>query len=493
MSTFSQNLKDYGNTTLTENGAVAKKSTGSAVYDMFATGGAYRSRSYEDIIEQFSKAYAEDSTLALKCLFYLRDIRGGQGERRYFRVAYRWLISHDKNKACANIKNISEFGRWDDLIKICVNTSIKDEMYKTIVTQLLDDYKTDYPSLLAKWLPSINTSSAETRKLAKRIAKNLGATNEEYRKMLSGLRKKIDILERKMSDNEWDKIEFDKIPSKAGLQYRNAFKKHEPERYEEFINSKTTKVNVGTLYPYNIVHKALLWERFQGDTERKAIDKYWESLPNYFEDNNKTNMICVVDTSGSMCYTYCKPQPIEVAISLGIYCAQHLRGAFANHFITFSSEPQLVEIDGTDFVEQAKRIKSHSINDNTNLEAVFDLLLDIALLPTTKKEDIPTDIVVISDMQIDTATSRDICWTEDSSVTEMEKIKAKWARYGIKCPRIVYWNVLARGDANIIDRGENVSFVSGCSPIIMKQVLTGKTGYDLMLETLNSDRYSCIC
>lgn len=357
--------------------------------------------------------------------------------------------------------------------------------------------------LIFKWLKSENCSSPESKRLGKLTRQAFGLTAREYRKLLSKGREKENVLERLMSANEWEKIIFDKIPSRAGMIYRNAFARRDiiAKKYESFAKDKNTKVNAKTLYPYEVVAKAVAEDRHAwysyafkclDDTERAMINKYWDNLPDYLE-GKKCSMMCVVDTSGSMTGMDAAA-PINVAISLGLYCAERIGGPFKNHYISFSSKPQLIKTEGVDFVDKVRRIYKTNLCENTNLEAVFDLLLKVASRPGVKKEDIPETIVVISDMEIDSGTRQGWYgsgWTKDAASTEMEKIRQKWTRYGFKLPKLVYWNVSARNNT-ILDAGPNVSFVSGMSPTIFRQVLTGKTGYDLMLQTLMAERYNVI-
>jgi hypothetical protein len=500
MNTLLNALKNEENKTYTENGAAALKSTGNAVYDLFATGAAYRTRSDSDILNLFITAWHENPELALKCLFYLRDIRGGQGERRFFRVCMRWLATNEPKIYLKNLGNISEYGRWDDMIyTMDASPDTWTAAAALIKHQLALDCQSKTPSLLAKWMPSENASSQSTKEMAHRLAYELGLTSRQYRKMLSGLRAKINVLERLMSANRWNEIDFSKIPSKAGLVYKNAFARRDiiAKKYEHFAKDKNTKVNAEALYPYEIVAKVSSrryswYSKYQeiSETNRAIINKYWENLPDYLNGADN-NILCVVDTSGSMTKTYGgSVKPIDVAISLGLYCAERNRGAFANHYISFASKPHLIATNGYDFVDKVQSIYKTNLVDNTNLEAVFDLLLNMITSGRAKVEDLPSTIVVISDMQIDSATCNN--WHEDNAATEMEKIKAKWTYMGFRCPKIVYWNVSARGDANIIDKGPDVSFVSGFSPVIFKSVLTGKTGRDLMLEVICGKRYEAV-
>lgn len=493
MNTFMNGLQNASNYTVTENGALAHKTTRSAVYDMFALGGAYRKRNDEDCILLFKNALEENETLALKCLFYLRDCRGGQGERRFFRVCYKWLAQKHADVARRNFELISEYGRYDDVIYALIGTPLENDALEFIKNQLALDLECKTPSLLAKWLPSENASAVKTKKMGNIIREYLGMTHREYRKTLSILRERINLLERLMSANRWDEIEFDKIPSKAGLIYKNAFARRDiiAKKYEAFAKSEDTKVNASTLYPYNVVHKAVEGTRGWGysfrdmsATDRAMVEKYWENLPDYLE-GKPCKMMCVVDTSGSMTSSEASA-PINVAIGLGMYCAERIGGPFKNHYISFSNRPQLIKIEGVDFVDKVRRIYKTNLCENTDLVKTFRMLKEIAL--TAKPEDIPETIVVISDMQIDCGSR----FYGSNVATEMESMRREWEKAGLKMPKLVYWNVEARGAANFLDDGPNVTYVSGCSPVIFQQVISGVTGYELMLKKLESARYEAI-
>lgn len=497
---FINQLKREMNYKLTENGAVAAKTTLNPIYDLFALGGAYRKRSVEDCILLFKKAVEVDALLALKCLFYLRDVRGGQGERRFFRICYSWFCKEYPQMAIANLKLIPFYGRWDDLY-CTLDTEVESAMFDLINDQLKLDYESLKHenvgvSLLGKWLKSENTSSKQSRAIAKRIRTALKLTSKQYRKMLSALRTRINIVEKLMSENRWDEINFEKIPSKAGLIYRNAFAHNDiiGDKYAEFINNRDTKVNAGTLYPYEIVNKVTQhFDHFWSagldieETERATLNKYWENQKDYL-NGKPCRTMCVVDTSGSM--TCGNPKPIDVAISLGMYCAERIGEPFKNYFISFSSRPQLIEVEGIDFCDKVERIYRQNLCQNTDLGAVFNLLLHLAVDQSLNQDEIPEQIIVISDMEIDSGS----CWDDDEERTyEMQKIREKWTAAGYKMPKLVYWNVDARHNTILEDATDSdVTFVSGCSPIIFKSVLTGKSGIELMLEVLNSARYSLV-
>ena len=352
-------MKSDSNYTYTENGAVTHASTLNKVLDMFALGGAYRNRKDKEVEILFGDAYRESPLYALKCLFYLRDCRGGQGERRFFRIAYKWLCLNDEETAAANLKFIPEFGRWDDLIDI--GYSIRQDNYwlsqkimDIIANQMDVDNISKTPSLLAKWMPSENASSKEAKAKARWIMSECYVTPKEYRKRLSSIRKKINVLERLMSENRWDEIEFDKIPSVAGMKYRNAFavKEVTAARYKEFMSNKSTKVNADVLNPVDIASKALgdgYYRSRLDKTQREALCKYWDNLKDYYEGREE-NAIAIIDVSGSM-----YGQPLAAAVGMGAYVADKSHGPFANHFITFSANPQLVEFQGDDIVDKMQR------------------------------------------------------------------------------------------------------------------------------------------
>ena len=327
-------------------------------------------------------------------------------------------------------------------------------------------------------------------------------THKQYRKTLSVLRERINVLERLMSAGKWDEIEFDKIPSKAGMIYRNAFARRDiiKAKYEAFAKDEKTKVNAKTLYPYEVVHQAYdltsswRWRTTAlDDTERLMLNKYWDNLADYF--NGATlNALAVVDTSGSMTWGGSSSvHPIDVAISLGLYCAERAKGPFAGHYVSFSSRPQLIETDGVDFCDKVQRIYRTNLCENTNIEATFDMLLDTAIKNHCSQDDLPESLVIISDMEFDSARGRYYSYDERPEYgTLMERIERKWNAHGYKMPKLVYWNVDARHDNIPMTVKDGVSFVSGFSPVLFEQIMKGKTAFDLMFDKLDSERYACI-
>lgn len=475
-------MRDYlSNYAITENGALAYKTTLNSVLDLFAMGASMRNRHEEDIIELFSDAYSVDPTLAMKVLFYIRDVRGGQGERRFFSICTKWLAENHPEAILRNFQFIPELGRWDDFYSF-IDTPLQQEALNYLKGQLEKDLKEETPSLLGKWLKSENAAAIDTKELARITRKHLKMSSKDYRRMLTYLRKKINILEAQMSQGRWNEIQFDKIPSKAGFNYRKAFMRR-PEtakRYVDFILDEKRNVNAKTLYPYEVIKRALTQDAKHDKIERAAINKYWKNLANYFR-HASLDALCVIDTSGSM-----RGRPMEVAISLGLYCAEKNHGPWKDSFISFSSRPQFIEIKGEDIVDKANYIAAQNLIENTNIEAVFDLILNTAIKHKLSQKDIPQTVIIISDMEFDDATCN-----HSYGETTIEAVKRRWSEAGFELPRLVFWNVDARQN-NIPILGEENSFVSGFSPSIFETIMSDKNGYELMLETVNKDRYSGI-
>ena len=508
MNTLLNGMKNATNYTYTENGALTHKTSRNGLLDLFGMGAAYRTRSDSDCIVLFQDAFKENPVYALKCLFYLRDIRGGQGERRFFRVVTKYLADRETDAMKRNLQYVPEFGRWDDLY-VFVGTKLERDAFALMKQQLMLDVECKTPSLLAKWLKSENTSSQESRRLANITRAAFGMSHKQYRKTLSILRERINVLECLMSAGKWDEIEFDKIPSRAGMIYRNAFARHDIERmksekqvatYEEFVKDENTKVNAKDLYPYEVVAQAFnltrstcrYWYDDAKDidninaTQRAAINKYWANLKDYF-NGCTLDALCCIDTSGSMWGSEASA-PINVAISLGLYAAERARGPFAGHYISFSRRPQLIETKGVDFVDKVWRIYKTNLCENTNIEATFDMILETALHNRCKQSDLPKSIVIISDMEFDSQRG----YYGDRNSTLMENIEKKWNRYGYDMPNLVFWNVQARQNNVPMQVKDGVTLVSGFSPVIFEMIMKGKTGYDLMMDKLNEKRYECI-
>ena len=482
-------LKNEANRTLTENGAVTYRSTGSECLDLFASIGALRSAPDQDIIGRFLRAYADDRDLAVKTLFFARDIRGGLGERRVFRVILRWLSVMYPESVRKNVPLISEYGRFDDLL-VLLGTPCEDEAVRCIREQLDKDLEAyeqgSAVSLLAKWLPSVNASKEETVLLGKRIAKQLGYSEAAYRKILTKLRARIRIIENNLREKDYT-FDYEKQPSKALFKYRKAFLRNDGERYQAFLQKameEPTVLHTGTLTPYDIIAPFISWNGYRAvsEEERRSIDVTWNAQEDFAGDDNA---LVVVDGSGSM-YSYGNPMPAAVAQSLGIYFAERNRGAFHNHFITFGGDPRLVKIKGRDIAEKLRYTMSFDDWRNTDLQKVFNLILRTAVKNNLPQEDLPKKLYIISDMEFDCCSHADL--------TNFETAKMNYEEAGYRLPEVVFWNVQSRNRQQPVKKNEQgVVLVSGCSPQIFRMLQSGALDpYSFMMEVLSSERYSRI-
>lgn len=507
MNSFMNGLKAANNFTYTENGAVTHRTTQSDLLDMFALGGSYRNRTDNDVKILFRKAFAENPVYALKCLFYLRDVRGGQGERRFFRVAIKDLAYQNADAVRRNLIHIPEFGRWDDLY-VFVGTPVEADAMHVLRDQLELDVQCKTPSLLAKWLKSENTSSKDSQYLGNITRKYLGMSHKQYRKTLSILRQRINVLERLMSENRWDEIEFDKIPSKAGMKYKNAFARHDIERakagaqtYADFAKDTTKSVNAAVLNPVDIANQIFQYGGYgyysaPSQTDRLMWQKYWDNLKDYY-NGAEAGDLAIVDVSGSM-----SGQPMNAAVSMGAYMAERCKGPFKDHFITFSNNPALVRFEGVDIYDKFQRARKADWGGSTNIEATFNMMLNVALKNHVPASDMPKTLYIFSDMEFNgcmscgpVSTSRWSCGQNIGGLrginTLLENIAQKWAAYGYDLPRVVFWNLDARQD-NIPALGGRFSYVSGFSMTMVEEILSGEDGYSLMMKKLDSERYSRI-
>lgn len=484
-----QYLKQESNKTFTENGAVTYSSTLSDCLDLFATVGALRRESEEEIVSRFMRAYTENKDVAMKLLFFARDIRGGLGERRVFRTIIRWLSCNETESLRKNLHYIAEYGRFDDLM-ILFGTPLEKDMLEYIKTQLYKDIEGmengGDVSLLAKWLPSVNASNCETKRLAKKVARFLQLDDAAYRKLLVKLRAHIRIIENNLRERDYT-FDYEKQPSKAMFKYRNAFIRNDGERYNEFLNKAScgeVKLNTNVLTPYEIITP--FFKRNVSDEERNSINTTWNALEDFTNDENA---LAVIDGSGSM-YGGTDPIPATVALSLGIYFAERNKGAFKNHFITFSENPQLVEIKGDDILDKVRYCHDYDEVANTNIQKVFELVLNAAKKNNVPQAELPKRLYIISDMEFDYCA-------DDANLTNFEYAKKLFEDTGYKLPEVVFWNVSSRNRQQPVTKNEQgVLLVSGCTPRLFSMMADGslsdRAPYEFMMEVLMSERYKKI-
>lgn len=507
MSNFMENLKrtigeDF-NESVTENGAVGYRTSGKELLDLNFAVSSLRNETPERIKQRFAKAFFENKLLAIKWLFFAGDVRGGLGERRLFRIGMEYLAANEADMAVKLLKLIPEFTRWDNLV-ILLDTSLCDEAVAIIKEQLNNDMyqmgRKNAISLCAKWMPSANASSNETRRLAKVLISKLGMIERQYRKMLAALRSYTNVVEVKMSNREWAGIDYSAVPSRANLVYNNAFLRNDEKRRREFLGrleKGETKINAGVLFPHDIVHKYM--ERAGWSMKIKAVDtaleEMWKALPDYVKENGNT--ICVADGSGSMTSTVggTNISCLDVANALAIYFAERCSGQFKNKYITFSENPQLVDLSsGKTLRDKLGIALTHDECANTNIEAVFDLILQTAIRTKMKQADLPTNILILSDMEFDSCAvgSRGGYGRTKFNQKLFSVIAKRYADHGYKLPRLVFWNICSRtGTIPVKENELGVALVSGFSPSIVKMVLSNSTDpFECLLEQLNSERYA---
>jgi len=479
-------IRNEANLAYTENGARSYATTHSDCLDLFATVGALRGAREDEIIHRFQSAFAEDPDLAMKTLFFARDVRSGLGERRVFRLALGWLAENAPQSVRKNLPFVAEYGRWDDLL-VLMGTSCEADALQLIQQQLDRDQAAmahgGEVSLLAKWLPSVNASNTDTVRMAKRIARFLGMNDAAYRKLLVKLRGRIRILENHLREKDYS-FDYAQQPSKAMFKYRKAFLRNDGMRYGEYMDSVLrgeAKLNTATLTPYDII--APIFDRSVGIRERKSMDATWKAQENF---GNSENALVVIDGSGSM-YGSAAPRPAAVAMSLGIYFAERNTGAFRNHFITFSENPRLVEVKGQDIYEKVRYCQQYNEVANTNIQKVFQLILKAAVKNRVPQSEMPGTLYIISDMEFDACA-------EGADMTNFAYAKKIFEEAGYRLPRVVFWNVASRNRQQPVTQNEQgVALVSGCSPRIFDMLSSGNLSpMAYMLDILGSARYAAI-
>lgn len=453
----------------TQNGALTNASSLDPVLDYFSLAGAMRSRP-QDAVKLFHRAYNVDPLMAVRCLFYLRDVRGGQGERNIFRQT---LESLDNGLLKKIVRWIPEFGRWDDM-------PINEFTAKCLLKKLKEDEQDmaagKSVSLLAKWLPSENTSSKKTVAKANQLMNLWGITPRHYRKRISALRKYIVLLEQKMSTKEWSNIDYSKLPSQAHRKHIKAFYRNDEVRYKKYLESVTkgeAKINASTIFTYEIYDQVV-----KSGGDNTALTELWKALPDY---TNGNNALVLADVSGSM-----SGRPMSISVSLAVYFAERNKGAFQGAFMSFSDKPQIVRIRGNSLYSKFREVERGDWGMSTNIQAAFDAILNTAVANKVPQSELPSTLYIISDMEFNTAT-------RDNSETNFETAARKFKAAGYELPHLVFWNVNALQDqAPATKYDSRVTLISGSSQSTFRHAVEGKTPLESMNEVLNSERYSQI-
>lgn len=465
--------------TVTENGMVTSSSSLSATLDLFFVIGAVRKQvknveGQSRLIAKFEAARNEDALITRKLLFWARDVRGGAGEREAFRVLLRYAAKNYPQDVIDNIDLISEYGRWDDVFCL-FNTQVEANAIDLIIRNLQAKN-----GLLAKWMPRLGGKVSDQKKFIAnkvRTAMNLGP--KEYRKMLVEL---TSVVETPMCAGEFNKINYEHVPSVAMSRYSKSFQKRDNERfgqYKDALASGDAKINASAVYPYDVT-KNLNY----GDSAL-AIEQ-WKALPNFMEGSNE-RVLPICDVSGSMSTTIGgNTDALEVCISLGLYISERNEGPFKDAFVTFSSQPKLQYLTG-DLKSRYRQLSRAEWGMSTNIEATFDLILNQATKHGLPAEEMPTCILIMSDMEFDQAT--------DVNHSAINMIRVKYEKSGYELPKIVFWNLVSRHDNFPVSADEKgTALVSGFSPSILKTVLTGNAmdPVQIMLDTLNTPRYEAV-
>ena len=512
MSEFQQTLNRVNNFQQTENGATGYSTSGQNLVDLnFVVPSRHKNVSPVEL-EKFVQALNEDTVLAVKWLFYLRDVREGLGERDSFIKLFKTLWLADPVSAGKVVKLIPEYGRWKDVIDILAevpdDNNLTETIYLLIENQLREDCvnltEDKSVSLLAKWLPSIN-ASGKSRKIAKRICNKLGLTFESYRKVLSSLRKYLDVTEVKTCGSKWNEIDYNKVSSNANARYLKSFMKHDSERRQKYLDALSSPVASGAvmhasnLYPHEVYAKySEAYRRHYGVkvNEDQGVEALWANLKNI---DTVGNTMVVVDGSDSMVTNIrgSKIMAIDVARSLGVFFSERCIGEFKDKVIEFSARPRYIDLtDCKSLADKYNTLNRYDDCSNTNLEKVFDLLLKTAIDCNLPQSELPQRILIVSDMEFDDATMiyGDHNFIMTQYQTLFESIKKKWSYYGYTMPNIVFWNVNSRTNTIPVTANEcGVTLVSGYSVNNVKMVLSGDVNpWTALKSVLESDRYNAI-
>lgn len=448
----------------TENNMKALKSTTDACVDLFFHIGASRGK---DITPLFSKAFAGSPEHAVRIALWARDVRGGAGERQLFRDILLFLEKNEPQILLHTnfLSRVPELGRWDDLLVL------QTPQVRKVVNKLISDALVHKNGLCAKWMPRKGARAALLRS-------ELGWTPKFYRKTLVNL---TTVVETAMCSKDWTSINFEHVPSLAMARYAKAFGRNALEHYlayKQKLQTGEAKINAAAVYPYNVIQTLRA-----GDAV--IADEMWKALPNYMDDQN---VLPVVDVSGSMtCPAGGNPNVtcLDVSVSLGLYCADKNKGAFKDTFVTFSGSPELLHLKGK-LSTKLSQMEHSNWEMNTNLHAAMQLILGHALVNKVPQKDMPTALLIMSDMQFDQ------CTTFDDSAYEM--ISRKFEDAGYQMPAIVFWNLNSHSNVPVDFKKKGVALVSGFSPAIMKSVLAADfdkmTPESIMLQTIMNDRYS---
>lgn len=504
---YKANEKSY-----TENGAIMYKSSGKELLDFNFNITSMRKWDYKDIENAFAKVFYENPLLAVKYWFYVADIREGLGERNITKGIMHGLVEHHPEIVEKIYRYVPEYNRYDTLILLAdpqfnSNEELRLKVVEWIKINFIHDYirmrHGDSISLLAKWMPSENASSKETKRMAQQLIQDINIKPKDYRKMLSKLREKLRVVERDMSANNWNNIDYENVPSKANLNYSNAFYRHDTERRQKYLDSLIkgkSKINSKVLAPYEICHSYGGSYGYGVKPYDEALEQMWKALPRY----QLNDVLVIRDGSGSMTDRVSGDVScLDVATSIAIYAAEHNSKNWYNKFITFSSNPKFIDMSHCNSLRD-KILYCSTFDEcsNTDIYKTMKLILNTAVSKGYKQSQLPKTILIVSDMQFDAYETP--YWTQRSiyehgsfnyDKTLFETIQNEYKKFGYKLPKIVFWNVDSRGNKTIpIQQNDcGLTLVSGFSANIFQMVLGEELDpYKQLLSILNSERYKVI-
>jgi hypothetical protein len=455
-----------------ENGMPTNSTSGMPLVDLFFKMGGARATSELELLKYFVKSFNTTPLATMRCLFYNRDIRQGQGERRTFRIFFSWLVNNYPEIAAKNLHLIPVFGRWDDVWATTFETNLFPLAADFILSGLKKGDK-----LCAKWMPRENKKFG---KVAKELMKLWELTPRNYRLTLAG---NTQVVESKMCKNKWEEINYSHVPSLAMNRYRKAFSKHDAERFVSWLEDvksgkNNAKVNAGAIYPHQIVSPFLHNYNLKRD-QADLLEEQWKALPDFMPKNKYCIPVC--DVSGSM-----SGEPMEVSISLGLYTAQKNVGPFKNALITFSDSPDFHFLQSKKLGDMVKEISQMHWGMNTNLERTFNLILRQAIKFNVPAEEMPQYIIIFSDMQFDQCTrGRDL--------TAIKMIERQYNSAGYERPNIIFWNLRNSIGIPVSFDQSGTALVSGFSPSILKSVFSlNMNPLQIVIDTIGKEIYDVV-
>jgi len=451
------------NESYTQNGALQYATTLNANLDLFSGIGSMMNLVRYDgnsAYDYFKKAFKEDPVLALANIYWSRATRLGSGRRDVFYFFMEKMYSDMPDVILDNLSIVPELGYWKDLNNI-YDMKWADDAVKSEIIHAYKNAIKDGNALSAKWCP-------RKGQLARSIRDALEITNKEFRVCIKDL---SDTVEQKMSAKQWFDIDYSKVPSIAFEKYTDAFYRNAEGKFYDFITDPNSKICASVMYPHTLIHGLV---GVKSKMKRIALDAQWKNLPNYI--NEDYNILPVIDVSGSMTCEVgdSSMSCMEVAIGLGLYTAENARGKFRNKFITFSESPTMIEVaQNSTLEEKYHAIKSTPWGFSTDIEAVYNLILNQASFWNIPDSDMPNMIMIFSDMQFNMATMGHGHDYNSKQNIHFEVIREKFAERGYTMPSIVFWNLHECDTGAPATADDNVALVSGFSTKMMESVLSG--------------------